>query len=137
MAEPTPSGAGTGQVPPSVRYAGLLVGLEALALLITAGVLVVLAIVHSTTRLWAALAIAGFAVLGAAVLALCARGLLGLRPSSRSPVVLVQLIALPVGYSLGIQAGRPVVGVPILLVAIAVLVLLFRPAARASLDRVL
>ena len=82
----------------------------------TAGVLIVLAFVHSTTRLWAALAVVGFALLGAVVLVLCARGLLALRPSSRSPVVLLQLIALPVGYSLGIQAGRLLVGVPILAV---------------------
>jgi hypothetical protein len=61
--------------------------------------------------------------------------LLGLRPSARSPVVLIQLLALPVGYSLGLQAGRPVAGVPILLLAVAVLVALFTPTARAALDR--
>ena len=97
----------------------------------------VLAFVHSTTRLWAALAVAGFALLGAVVLYLCGRGLLALRPSARSPVVLLELIALPVGYSLGIQAGRVLVGLPVLLSALAVLVLLFTPTARAALDRVL
>ena len=68
---------------------------------------------------------------------LCGRGLLRLRPAARSPVILVQLLAVPVGYSLGIQAGRPLVGVPILLVAIAVLVLLLLPSSRQALDRVL
>jgi hypothetical protein len=122
--------------PPSgVRAAAGLVLLEAAALAVTAVVLLVLAFVHTTTRLWAAAAIVGFALLGAAVLALCARGLLRLRPSARSPVILVQLLALPIGYSLGIQAGRAVIGVPILLLAIAVLVLLMVPSSRQALDR--
>jgi len=121
--------------PGTVRLAAALVGLEAAGLLIVALVLAGLAIVHTSNRLWAALAIVGFALLGALVLAGCARGLLGLRPSARSPVVLIQLLALPVGYSLGIQAGRPLAGGPILLLAVAVLVVLFTPTARAALDR--
>lgn len=124
-------------LPAGVRAAAVLVLAEAAALAATAVVLLVLAFVHTTTRLWAAVAIVGFALLGAAVLALCARGLLRLRPAARSPVILVQLLALPVGYSLGIQAGRPLVGVPILLVAIAVLVLVLLPSSRQALDRVL
>jgi hypothetical protein len=109
--------------------------LEAVALTGVAVMLLVLAFIHTTTRLWAAVAIVAFALLGAAVLALCARGLLRLRPSARSPVILVQLLALPIGYSLGIQAGRALVGVPILIAAIAVLVLLMTPSSRQALDR--
>ncbi|MDQ1743050.1 MAG: hypothetical protein QOE23_1389 [Pseudonocardiales bacterium] len=125
------------EVPPGIRAAAVLVLAEAAALAVTAVVLLVLAFVHTTTRLWAAVAIVGFALVGAAVLALCGRGLLRLRPSARSPVILVQLLAVPVGYSLGIQAGRAVVGVPILIVAVAVLVLLLMPSSRQALDRVL
>ena len=121
--------------PATVRLAAALVAVEAAALLIVALVLAGLAIAHTSNRLWAALAIVGFALLGALVLAGCARGLLGLRPSARSPVVLIQLLALPVGYSLGIQAGRLMAGVPILGLAVAVLVVLFTPTARAALDR--
>lgn len=124
-------------MPPPLRVAAGVVLVQSAALAVTAVVLLVLAVVHSTTRLWAALAVAGFAVLGAVVLYLCGRGLLALRPSSRSPVVLLELIALPVGYSLGIQAGRALIGLPVLVSALAVLVLLFTPTARAALDRVL
>jgi hypothetical protein len=131
-----PAGPGD-EVPAGIRAAALLVLAEAAALAVTALVLLVLAFVHTTTRLWAAVAIVGFALVGAAVLALCGRGLLRLRPSARSPVILVQLLAVPVGYSLGIQAGRALVGVPILIVAIAVLVLLLMPSSRQALDRVL
>jgi hypothetical protein len=123
--------------PRPLQIAAAIVFVQAAALAVTAVVLLVLAVVHSTTRLWAALAVAAFALLGAGVLYLCARGLLALRPSSRSPVILLELIALPVGYSLGIQAGRFALGIPVLLSALAVLVLLFTPAARAALDRVL
>ena len=130
----TTAGPATG--PPSgVRAAAAIVLLEAAALAVTAVVLLVLAFVHTTTRLWAAVAIVGFALLGAAVLALCARGLVRLRPSARSPVILVQLLAIPVGYSLGIQAGRALVGVPILILAVAVLALLMTPSSRQALDR--
>lgn len=121
--------------PTGVRAAAAVVLLEAVALTGVAVMLLVLAFIHTTTRLWAAVAIVAFALLGAAVLALCARGLLRLRPSARSPVILVQLLALPIGYSLGIQAGRALVGVPILIAAIAVLVLLMTPSSRQALDR--
>jgi hypothetical protein len=124
-------------VPQTIRVAAGIVAAQAAALVGTAGVLVVLAIVHTTTLLWAAFAIIGFALVGAAVLALCARGLLRLRPSSRSPIILIELICLPVTYSLGFQAGRIAVAAPIMAAAVVVLVLLFTPSARQALDRVL
>src|SRR6185437_5679040 len=68
--------------PATVRLAAALVAVEAAGLLIVALVLAGLAIAHTSNRLWAALAIVGFALLGALVLAGCARGLLGLRPSA-------------------------------------------------------
>lgn len=123
--------------PGTVRTAASVVALQALALLVVAIALSVLAFIHSTSRLWAALAIIGFAVLGAVVLLVCARGLLGLQPSSRAPVVLLELITLPVGYNLGFQAGRVLIGVPILASALATLILLFTPSARQALNRVL
>lgn len=113
-----------------------MVAAQAAALACTAVALAVLAFVHSSSRLWAALAIVGFTVLGTAVLLLCARGLLALQPSARSPVVLLELIALPVGYDLGFQAGRLLIALPILASAVAVLVLLFTPSARESLNRI-
>jgi hypothetical protein len=52
-------------------------------------------------------------------------------------VVLIQLLTLPVTYSLALQAGHLLVGGPILVAALAVLALLFTPSARHALDRVL
>jgi len=126
-----------GPVPGPVRLAAILVFVEAAALAVTAVALLVLAFVHTSTRLWAALTVAGFALLGAVVLALCARGLSRLRPSARSPIVVVQIIALPVGYSLGFQNGRFLLAAPMLILAVAVLVLLLSKPSREALDRVL
>jgi hypothetical protein len=69
------------------------------------------------------------------VLALCARSLLRLRPAARTPVVVIEVLALPVSYSLAFQADRVEYGGPILVGALAVLYLLFTPPVRAVLDR--
>jgi hypothetical protein len=47
----------------------------------------------------------------------------------------VQLLALPVSYSLAFQAGRVEYGAPIMVAALAVIFLLFTPPARQALDR--
>lgn len=122
-------------VPTPVRAAVLILLVESLALLGAAGFLVVDTIVGNPHNVARALLGGAFALLGAVVLAACARGLWHLRPAARSPVVVLQLLALPVGYSLGIQAGRLAYGGPILLAAVAVLYLLFTPPAREALDR--
>lgn len=124
-------------VPDTVRYAAWVVFAQAAALVVITVVLLVLAFVHSSQRLWAALPIAGFALLGAVICYLCGRGLLALRPTARSPIVLLELLALPVGFSLGVQAGRPLAGIPVLVSALAVLALLFTPTARTALNRTL
>lgn len=123
--------------PRTVASAVVLVRLEAAGLLVTAIALLVLILVHTSTRLWAAFSVAGFALLGAVLLWFCSRGLQQLRSSSRTPVILVQLLALPVTYDLGFQAGRLAIALPILAVVVATLILLFTPSARVALDRVL
>jgi hypothetical protein len=126
---------GTDRVPAQVRAAVVIVGLQAVAFAGGAAVLVVKTVVGRPDSVARALLGAAFAVLGAAVLGSCARGLLALRPAARTPVVVIQLLALPVGYSLGFQAGLLAYGAPILVSALAVLYLLFTPPARKALDR--
>ena len=122
-------------VPRPLRIACVILGLEALALLAAAGVLIAKTITGDPASVARALLGAALAVLGAAVLALCARGLLHLRPSARTPVVVLQMLALPVSYSLAFQAGLVGYGGPILVAALAVLYLLFTPPVRAVLNR--
>jgi predicted metallopeptidase len=122
-------------VPKALVVAVALLRLEVLALIGTAIVLVVLSFTRTTTRLWAALTIAAFALLAAVVLWLCSRGLLALRAGASTPALLLELLALPVTYSLGFQAGRPLIAVPIMVAALAVIALLLSAPARRALDR--
>lgn len=122
-------------VPGPLRVAAVLVALESLALVAAAAVLVVKTVAGKPDDVWRALLGAALALAGAAALGFAARALLRLRPAARSPVVVVQLLALPVSYSLWFQAGRADYGAPIMLAAVAVLFLLFTPPARAALDR--
>jgi hypothetical protein len=109
--------------------------LEALALVGIAAFYLVDTAFGSPHSVAGALLGAALALFGAGVLMLGARGLQRLRPAARTPVVVLQLLALPVSYSLAFQAGLPAVGGPILVAALAVIYLLFTPPARAALDR--
>jgi hypothetical protein len=129
------NGSDAGVVPGPLRAAVVLILIESLALLGAVGFLVYSTITGRPSEVARALLGAAIAFLGAAGLAAGARGLWRLSAAARSPIVVVQLLALPVGYSLGFQAGVIGVGGPILVVALAVLFLLFTPPAREALDR--
>jgi hypothetical protein len=123
------------QVPPQIRAAVGVLLLESLGLIAAMVVLLVKTVTGHPDDVWRALLGAAFALLGAAVLALGARGLYHLRPTARTPVVVLQVLAIPVAYSLAFQAGRVEYGGPILVAVLVVLYLLFTPPARAALDR--
>ncbi len=123
------------RVPGPVRAAAAIIALEALALVVAAAILVIKTVTGHPESVARALLGAALAVVGALVLGGCARGLIALRPAARTPVVVLQLLALPVGFSLAFQAGRIAYGGPILLAALAVVYLLFTPPAREVLNR--
>lgn len=121
--------------PGPIRAACAVVGLQALGLLVGGVVLLADSLFgHPTDRASAVLA-AVLALVGAVALAYGARGLLRLNPSARTPVVVLQILTVPVGYQLAFDSERPEWGGPILICALAVLYLLFTPPARAALDR--
>jgi hypothetical protein len=121
------------EVSRELRVAAVLVLAQAMALAVLAVVLLVKALTGHPHNLGGALGIAGFALLGAVILSLCGRGLQrGLR-TSVSPVIVLEVPAAAVGFSLGVQAGRPGYGLPILFSALAILVLLFSPGGRRGL----
>jgi hypothetical protein len=113
----------------------VILGLEAIGLLVLAGVLVADTVTGSPGNVARALLGAAFAIVGAGVLWLCVRGLLHLRPAARTPVVVLQLLVLPVSYTIAFQADLVGYGGPMMLAALAVLYLLFTPPVRAVLDR--
>lgn len=127
---------GAGEAAPAgeIRLAALVLALQAVGLAVVAGVLLVKTLTGAPRDVAGALFAVVFALGGAALLLLSARWLLRLRTGLRTPVIVLELLALPVGYSLGFQAGRMGYGAPILVSALAVLYLLFTPAVRAQLD---
>lgn len=112
--------------------AALLVGVETAALLAIAVVYIVKTLTGHPHDVGAALSTAGIAIASAALFAVLSRALMAHRLWSRSPVVVVQIVLLPVGFSLTFQAGRPAYGAPILLAALGVLYLLATPDGRAA-----
>jgi hypothetical protein len=117
-----------------VRQAALVTAAEGAVLIGFAGYVAIAAAVSTPDRLASALALAGFAAAGGVLLGTLARSLAGLRAWARSPVVVLQIVFLPVGVTL-LRDGRGVVGAGVLLLAGAVLYLLFTPDSRAGLDR--
>ena len=122
-------------LPGQIRAAAIVVLVQAAGLFVAAAVVVVEIIgggYNDAGRAWSD---AAFALIVGAGLVFAARGLSYLQPAVRTPLLLVEVLALPVGYSLGIQAGRLAYGGPVLVGAAAVLVLLFTRPAREALDR--
>jgi hypothetical protein len=126
---------GADPVPSQIRSAALVIVIEAAALVGAAGVLISKTITGHPDDVWRAIFGAGLALAAALALAFGARGLLHLRGGARTPIVVLQLLALPVAFDLAFQAGLVGYGGPILVAALAVLYLLFSPPARAALDR--
>lgn len=116
----------------AVLIASYVVFGEALALLGLAVFYVVETVIATPTRLFGALGGAGL-LLGAAVLmALLARSLKKLKQWARTPIVVVQALCLPAGYSFTVQAGQWLYGLVVLLPTMTVLVALATPSARRS-----
>jgi hypothetical protein len=127
---------GPARAPRPVLIAAALVAVEGVALLVLAVVNVVLTALDDAGSVPLALAGAALLAIFGGALLLLARALRALRPPARSPVVAVQVVALPVGWTLTSTNGRPEIGLPVLLLAAAVLVLLFGTAeARDALAR--
>ncbi len=115
-----------------VRLAALVTAVEGLALLGLGAFYGGKIAVQRPDSYGRALLGAGMAVAGGVLLLVLARALTRVRGWARSPVIVLQLLALPVGYSLAFQAGLPGYGGPILVLAVAELYLLFTPEARAA-----
>lgn len=121
-------------MPRVVTAAAVLAGVQGLALVAIAVLLIVDTIVGSPHSLFGGLGGAALALIAAAVLLVLGRYLGALRRWARSPIVVLQVLWLPVSVSLAFQAGRPAYGGPILVSAIAILLLLATPEARAAFD---
>jgi hypothetical protein len=118
-----------------VRWAALVVALEAVGAAAGAVVIGYLLVVSTAVSVRNAVAELVFAVLAAAALAACARGLWRVSGWSRGPVVALQLILALLGYTTAFQGNAPAVGIPMLVLAAAELYLLATPEARLAFLR--
>jgi hypothetical protein len=120
--------------PREIVGAAALSALEGVVLAGIAVLLVVKTAVGNPNSVLGALSGALLALFGAAVLIGLARPILRLRRWARTPIVVLQVIWLPVGFSLTFQAGLPGYGAPLLAVALAILVLFATPGGRGAFD---
>lgn len=124
----------TEQHPRPVLALAAMVVLEAAALLVVAAVLVIETITRDPKSLFGSLGGAVLALVAAAVLVLLVPHLLRGRRFARTPIVVLQILWLPVGFSLAFQSGLPEYGIPILIAALTTLGLFATPSARELLD---
>jgi len=117
-----------------VRWAALVVGIEAAACAVGALVLVWLIVSGSPDSVRDAVAEVVMALLATAALAACAAGLWRAASWARGPVVALQLILAALGVT-ALQTGAPLFGVPALALVAVELYLLATPEARLAFYR--
>ena len=115
----------------AVTRAALLVALEAAGLSVLGAGYAVAGAVGDPFDRTATLLEGGFCLLAGLLVLLVARGLLRVQGWSRSPAVVLQLLALPVGLGL-VQGAVLYAAVPVLGLAGAVLYQLATPEARLA-----
>jgi hypothetical protein len=115
--------------PASVRGAGLIVAMQGVAALVVAVVLLIRALSGAGQRVVNGFGTAGwFALVGGAVLA-AGYALLAGRRWARGLAVVAELLLLPEAYYITVGSHRAPIGIPVAILALAVLVLLFSPGA--------
>ena len=117
--------------PSAVRVAAALVAVEGAALALIGPAYGVAGLVGDPFDRTATLLEAAMALTDGVLLLLVARGLARTAGWARSPAVVVQLLALPVGVGL-VQGGVYWAAAPVLALAVAVLYALATPSARAA-----
>jgi hypothetical protein len=115
--------------PASVRGAGFIVAAQGATGVVVAAVLLIRAIGGTAPRGISGFGTAGwFALAGGAVLAAGWSLLVG-RRWGRGLAVFAELLLLPVAWYLTVDSQRALLGIPVAALAVAVLGLLFSPAA--------
>jgi hypothetical protein len=110
-----------------------LVGVQALVLVAAAAYLLIGTVAGSPDQPDAAVTLGVLAAAVGVLLGWLARSLYGLRLWARTPVVFLEILFLPVAWTL-VNSGQPVAGLAYFALSLAVLVLLFTPPARQALE---
>jgi hypothetical protein len=120
--------------PRAVRWAALVVGVQAAALVVAAGVLAYLTLTESG-GVASGLALAALVLVLGAALAGCAVGMWRGASWARGPVIAGQLLLGLMGYTAAVEAHRPAIGIPALALVALVFYLLATPEARLAFFR--
>ncbi|MGY1617500.1 hypothetical protein ACI797_12240 [Geodermatophilus sp. SYSU D00691] len=118
--------------PRSVRWAALVVALEAVFLVVVATYLGLRTLTGEADSDSGAWGLVVFALLGAVLLAACARGLWRLSAWARGPVVAVQLLLGAIGLTAAFEYQQQQVGIPMLVPVAVTLYLLSTPESRLA-----
>jgi hypothetical protein len=119
----------TARPPASVRGAGLIVAVQGATGLVVAAVLLFRGLGGADQRVVNGFGTAAwFALVGAAVLA-AGCGLVVGRRWGRGLAVFAELLLLPVAWYFAVGSHRPLIGIPVGIIALSVLALLFSPPA--------
>jgi hypothetical protein len=119
-------------IPATLRWAIVLLGVQAVGWVGLVVVLIYADIRATSTSTAGAAGLTVFVVLIAALFGLFVWALAGRRAWARGPAIVLELLLLPAGYSL-VTSGLAVIGIPVLLLAGATVALLLAPATRAAL----
>jgi hypothetical protein len=115
-----------------VRWAAVVVGVEAAAILFGALVVLFLTLTSTASSVASALAQVVLELGGALVLGACAVGLWRVSAWARGPVIVLQLLLAALAYTAAFQAGQALFGVPVLALVAVELYLLATPEARLA-----
>jgi hypothetical protein len=114
-----------------LRWAAVVVGVEAAALAVGALWLLYLVLTSTADSVAAAMGEVVFVVAGAAVLGAAAVGLWRVAGWARGPVVVLQLLLAALSYT-AFQAGQAGIAAPVVLLVAVELYLLATPESRAA-----
>ena|SRR5215467_2040767 len=116
----------------TLRTAIVLLGVQAIGLVALVVRLVYADLTSTSTSVAGAAGLTAFAALFAALFGLFVWALAGRRAWARGPAIVLELLLLPIGYSL-VTTGLALLGIPVLLLAGSTAALLLTPSTRAAL----
>jgi len=119
------------EAPRTLRWAAIVVGIEAVALAVGALWLLYLTVTSTADSVAAALGEVVFVAAGAAVLTAAAAGLWRVAGWARGPVVVLQLLLAALAYT-AFQAGQAAIALPVVVLVAVELYLLATPESRMA-----
>jgi hypothetical protein len=119
-------------VPATLRWAVVLLGVQVIGLVAVVALLIYADVRSTATSTAGATGLTVSAAVFAALMGLFLWALAGRRAWARSPAIVLDLLLVPIAFSL-ITSDLAVIGIPVLLLAGGTVALLLAPSTRAAL----